>query len=244
MSGHSKWSTIKRQKAINDQARGKVFSKLAKAISIAVKTGGGGNPDANAKLRMAIETAKSENMPKINIDRAIEKASTQGENLEEIIYEGFGLNGVGILVEAATDNRNRTAQEIKGIFERGGGTMAGPGSVLFNFEHKGEIGVRTADVNADMLKVIDLGVEDVEENDHELSIYVNAQATHETVEKLESSGFVILSSKLIQKPKNIVIITQQKEATKLLALLENLEDSDDVQNVYTNANFSENLELT
>lgn len=138
MSGHSKWSTIKRQKAVTDQARGKIFSKLSKAISVAVKTGGSDNPDFNPKLRVAVETAKASNMPKSNIDRAIQRASEVGD-LTEVLYEGFGPYGVGVVVEATTDNKNRTSQEIKTIFDRSGGNLGGPGSVMFNFVKKGMI---------------------------------------------------------------------------------------------------------
>lgn len=239
MSGHSKWSTIKRQKAVNDQARGKVFSKFAKAITIAVKTGGGDNPDANYKLRMVVEAAKAENMPKINIERAISKANSGTEQIEEILYEGFGPYGMGVLVEVATDNKNRTAQEIKGLFERGGGSMGGPGSVGFNFETKGELRVqKVADSDSQLLKLIDLGVEDVDDDGGELVAYVAPELTHALQLKVEQEGFVVLSASIIKKPKMLHEL-DQKQAEKAVEFLHKLEDNEDVQNVYTNADFSQ-----
>src|SRR3990167_7017413 len=135
MSGHSHFSTIKRQKAANDAVKGNLFSKMARSIMLAAK--GGADPDMNFKLRVEIDKARAASMPKENIERAIAKATTEAANLEEITYEGFGPNGVGVLVEAATDNKNRTAQEMKNVFEKAGGSLAGPGAVSFNFEHKG-----------------------------------------------------------------------------------------------------------
>ncbi len=148
MSGHSHYATIKRQKGMKDAAKGKVFSKMGRAITIAVKSGGGiSDPNANYKLRMAVDAARAVNMPKENIERAISKAAGHSQSLDEIIYEGFGPGGVGIIVEAATDNRNRTAQEIKNIFERGGGNLGGPGSVAFNFDPKGLIVVKKGEAS-------------------------------------------------------------------------------------------------
>src|SRR3989344_6041026 len=144
MSGHSKWATIHRSKEVKDAKRGNLFAKMGRAISIAVKAGGGPDPSANFKLRVAIEKARAADMPKENIERAIAKAS-EGGALEEVTYEGFGPGGIGVIVEAATDNKNRTAQEIKNAFERGGGNLAGPGSVSFNFEQKGFLLVKKTD---------------------------------------------------------------------------------------------------
>ena len=239
MSGHSKWSTIKRQKEANDQARGKVFSKLAKLITIAVKTGGGENPDTNSKLRMAIEVAKTENMPKANIERAISKGTSSSESLEEIEYEGFGPFGVGLIIETATDNKNRTAQEMKGILERGGGTLAGPGAVSFNFEHRGELVIKkSAEADEQMLALIDLGVEDIEEDEGEFIIYTSPDSTHSIKEKLEKAGYGVVSARLVKKPKSTVELDEAK-SEKLIGLLEKLQDNDDVQNVYTSADFKQ-----
>ena len=138
MSGHSHYATIKRKKDSTDAVKGMIFSKHSKAIQVAIKTGGSPDPDTNAKLRFTIDQAKSDNMPKANIDRILAKASEAG-NLDEVTYEGYGANGIAVIVNTATDNRNRTSQEIKNIFERGGGSLAGPGAVSFNFESKGLI---------------------------------------------------------------------------------------------------------
>src|SRR3990170_358602 len=153
MSGHSKWSTIKRKKATTDMVRGKLFSKISKTIATAVKGGGSNNPETNSKLRVAIEEARAANMPKANVERALKKG---GEgNVSEFTYEGFGPGGISVIVEGATDNRNRTGQEIKGIFERGGGSLAGPGAVSFNFKQKGLILVeKGADPQSQMLSMI------------------------------------------------------------------------------------------
>jgi len=171
MSGHSHYATIKRQKALTDAARGNVFSKHAKAIMIAAK--GGGDPESNFKLRVAIDKARAENMPKDNIERAIAKATSEGGVLTEAVYEGFGPSGVAVIVEAATDNKNRTAQEIKNLFERGGGSLAGPGAVSFNFESKGFLLIKkTSDPDSQMLTIIDMGVEDITDSVDGLEVYV------------------------------------------------------------------------
>lgn len=235
MSGHSKWSTIRRKKEVNDQARGRLFSKLSKAISIAVKSGGGPNPDMNLRLKVAIETARTENMPKENIDRAISKAS-EAANLEEVTYEGFGPGGVGVIVEAATDNRNRTVQEIKQIFDRSGGTLGTPNSVAFNFETSGMI-LLPANVGKDeaqLLKLIDLGVEDISAEEDGVYVYTKVNELHNIRQMLAQEGFEVESGNIVRRPKVIVNISPEKEDT-LQSLLEKLEDHDDVQNVFTNA---------
>lgn len=174
MSGHSHYATIKRQKESKDAARGNIFSKLTRAIQIAVKTGGGPDPDSNSKLRVVMEKAGAANMPKENIERAILKASSEAENVEEATYEGFGPSGVSIIVVTATDNRNRTGQELKNLFERAGGSLAGPGAVSFNFENKGFMLVqKTANPESQILTLIDLGVEEVEETEDGIEVYVS-----------------------------------------------------------------------
>ncbi len=235
MSGHSKWSTIKRQKEANDQAKGKVFSKLVNAISVAVKTGGGVDPETNHKLRMAIDSAKAANMPKQNIDRAIENAGRSGEILEEVMYEGFGPEGVGILVEAATDNRNRTGAEIRNIFEKRGGNLGTPGSVSFNFEKQGFLLIqKESDVETQMLSLMDFDLLDLKEADDGIEIYVHANKLYETKTDLEKQGYNVSKAELVQVPKTTLNIS--KEASlKLTGLLEALEDHDDVQKVFVNA---------
>jgi len=241
MSGHSHYSTIKRQKESNDAARGAVFSKLTRAITVAVKSGGGSSPDSNYKLRMAIDKAKSLNMPKANVERAISKG-VGGGVLEEVTYEGFGPGGVAVMVEVATDNRNRSGQEIKNIFEKGGGNLAGPGAVSFNFEPKGFLVIKK-DKNAEeqMLALIDLGVEDIEETSDGIEVYVEATILSQTKEKLEKNGFKINSMELVQKPKNYQSITGEKKANKILSFLETLEKNEDVQKVFANFDIAEDI---
>ncbi len=243
MSGHSHYSTIKRQKGLKDAAKGKVFSKMAMAIQIAVKTGGGGDPDGNSKLRVAIEQARAVNMPKANIDRAISAASAKAANVEEITYEGFGPAGIGILVVVATDNRNRTAQEIKNMFEKVGGSMGGPNSVAFNFDSKGLILLAKdmSDSEGQMLKLIDAGVEDIEEAGDVLEVYVAPDKLFSTKNQLSDMGFSINSFELIKKPINFVAIGEVSQAQKVLNFLETLEDHDDVQKVFANVDIPQDV---
>jgi len=240
MSGHSKWSTIKHQKAVNDAKKGKIFSKLVKAISLAVKTGGGTNPDSNAKLRVAIDQAKAANMPKNNIDRAIDKAGSDAENLVEITYEGFGPYGVNIIINAATDNKNRTSAELKFLLEKTGGGLGGPGSVSFNFEPKGYIFVKTKkDPDDDSLVLIDLGIEDLEVLNEGIEIYTPYSKLFDVKGAVEKAGFEILEADLVQKPKTLEVVDDEKKVTKLLNFFETLENHDDVQKVFSNADMPE-----
>ena len=240
MSGHSHWATTHRQKEINAAKRGNLFSKLSRAISIAVKSGGV-NIDANLKLRVAVDKARVASMPKENIDRAISRA-VGGETLEEITYEGFGPNGIGVIVEAATDNRNRTAQEIKNIFEKGGGSLAGPNSVAFNFENKGFLVVKkTANPDAAMLAFIDAGAEDIEETSDSFVLYLPLDKLSEVKAKLSSQSFEIFSIELTLKPKNLIRILDVQSASKILSFLASFEEHDDVQKVYSNADIPESL---
>lgn len=233
MSGHSKWSTIKRQKAANDNARGKAFSKLVRGITIAAKAGG---PDlaSNYKLRIAVDNARAENMPKDTIDRAINKAKGS-ETLEEVTYEGFGPGGVGLLVHVATDNRNRTAQEVKSIFDRSGGSLGGPGSVSFNFEPKGYIEVKKlASPDNQILALIDLGVEELEETEEGIDVYIKAQELFNTKSKVEELGYKVLAADLVQKPKARISL-EQKDKEKFFQLVASLESLEEVQNIFNNA---------
>jgi YebC/PmpR family DNA-binding regulatory protein len=242
MSGHSHYATIKRQKGLKDAARGKIFSKMARAIAIAVKAGGNSDPEANYKLRMVVDAARAVNMPKENIERAITRAGSEAENLEEVTYEGFAGGGVGVIVEAATDNRNRTAQEIKNIFERGGGNLAGPGSVSFNFEPKGLIVIKKkANKDEQILTLIDAGVEDFEETDDAIEVYVSADKLNEVKKLLEAKGFEIISFELVRKPKNMQDVSDLATAQKVLKLLDSLEEDDDVQKVYANVDIPDEI---
>lgn len=242
MSGHSKWSTIKRQKEATDIKRGKIFSKLAKAITIAAREGS--DPESNFKLRLEIERAKEANMPKENIERAIAKARGEGEEgqLEEIIYEGYGPEGVAVIVEAATDNRNRTTAEVKNIFERGGGSLGGPGAVSYQFKPMGLITVKKSDnPNEQILKIIDLGVEDVEEASDALEVYTQSKGLGQVREKLIENGFEVLSAELVQQAKNEVFINQPQKATRVLKFMDNFQEHDDIQRAFANFNIPEEI---
>jgi len=235
MSGHSHFSTIKRQKEANDAAKGKVFSKMGRAISIAVKEGGGGDPDSNFKLRIAVEAARAANMPKANIERAIENAAAVGDS-EQIMYEGFGPGGIQVMAEVSTDNRNRTAQEMKNVFEKNGGNMGGVGSVSFNFEPKGLIFVAPKNnKDEDMLLLIDLGAEDVVDAPDGIEIYVAPTKLFEEKKKFEDAGFSVISAELVQKPKTTMEITDAAQREKISNFIEALDDNEDIQKVYTNA---------
>jgi len=235
MSGHSHYSTIKRQKESKDAQRGKLFSKLTRAISIAVKTGGGPDPDSNHKLRVAVEAAKNANMPKGNIERALKKASGEGESIDEVKYEGFGPGGIAVFAEAATDNRNRTAQVIKNLFEKWGGSLGGPGSVSFNFEPKGLIVVeKKGDVENQMLELIDYQADDVEETADGIEVYCPVDKLHDVKNSLIKGGFKVMSAELIQRPKSMHEVSDEKIAGKALGFMDAIEDQEDIQQVFTN----------
>lgn len=232
MSGHSKWSTIKRQKESTDIKRGLLFSKLARAITIAAREGV--NPDANFKLRLAIDRARAANMPKDNIERAITRA-VGGAAVEEVTYEGYGPSGVAVVVQAVTDNKNRTAQEIKNLFERGGGRLGNPGSVSYQFEELGQLLVqKTSSPEEQMLALIDAGVEDLEETPDGIEIFVNTRELSSLREKINELGFEVVSSELVLRPKNLITINNPSGAQKVISFLENIQAHDDVQNVWAN----------
>lgn len=233
MSGHSHYATIKRQKSANDAAKGNLFSKLARAIMIAAKSGP--DPDMNFKLRFEIDKAREASMPKENIERAIAKATTEAANLSEVAYEGFGPGGVAIIVQVATDNKNRTAQEIKNIFDRGGGSLAGPGAVSFNFEPEGFMLVKKTDQpEEEMLKLIDAGVEDVNETVDGIEVYVAPDKLGEMHKALSNAGFEVTLAELQMKPKNLQMISDPNEVKKVTGLIDSLEELEDVQKVFTN----------
>ncbi len=245
MSGHSKWSTIKRQKQAGDQKRGLLFSKLANAITIAVREGGGTtDPGTNFKLRLVVDRAKAANMPKENIDRAIDRAIGPGAStLEEILYEGYGSGGVAILVEVATDSRARTMQEVKNVFDRSGGTLAAKGSVAYLFTHVGlitaEKGARTSDQLFSI--VVESGADDFEEHGDTIEIYTQANKLHEVKEKLTASGMVIVDAELTYRPINSVQIVEREKADKILHFMNTLEELDDVQKVYANFDIHDDI---
>ena len=235
MSGHSHYATIHRQKELKDAQKGKIFSKLAKEIAIAVKSGGGPDPASNFKLRMIIEKARAANMPKDNVDRAMTRGQSATENIDESTYEGFGPGGIAVMVTTATDNKNRTGQEIKNLFERVGGSLGGPGSVSFNFESKGfMVANKEGSKEEQMLALIDLGVEDVEETEDGIEVYTAPDKLSETRKQLEEAGFTVTDVEMYMKPKNLITVSNVADAQKALGFLDTLNEQDDVQKVYAN----------
>jgi len=235
MSGHSHFATIKRQKMSKDAKKGNLFGKLSKMISIAIKSGGSANPDMNFKLRVAIDKAKQENMPKENIDRILKNAENKADSLEEITYEGFGPFGVAFVVETATDNKNRTAQDMKNIFEKNGGALGGPNSVLYNFENKGFILVaKNDDPDSQTLSLIDLGVEDFEIVEDGIEVYLPVDKFKAISDEITKKGFEIKRQEIIFKPKNYMEINDPEKIAKLEKAIEAFEEHDDVQRVFTN----------
>ncbi len=237
MSGHSKWATIKRQKGANDAKRGVLFTKLSKAISIAVQQGGGiGDPGQNFKLRLAVDAARAGNMPKENIERAIERAmGKNGVAMEEVVYEGFAPGGVGIIVEAATDNKNRTTSEVSNIFNKNGGNMGQPGSVSYQFKQMGQIIVEKNGKSIDdiFLEAADAGAEDVEDADTEIFVYTNPSELAKVRDALTQKGLTVKEMELTWKP-TITVDLDDEAAEKVMNMLERLEDLDDVQKTYSN----------
>ncbi len=242
MSGHSKWSTIKHQKGAADAKRGAMFTKLSRDIALAVRDGGGPDPDINFRLRLAVDKAKSNNMPQDNIARAIKRASGDGdsnENLEQVMYEGYGPGGGAILLQALTPNRNRTAADVRSAFSRGGGNLGESGCVAWNFESKGLI---TLEINDEArgeevgLLAIDAGADDVKMEDGLLEIFTIPEELLEVRRVVESAGAAPGSAEISMVPKSTVLLGE-KEAEQTLKLLDNLEDLADVQKAYTNADF-------
>lgn len=241
MSGHSKWATIKRQKGANDLKRGQLFTKLSKAITLAVKQGGNiSDPDSNFKLRLAIEAARVENMPKENIERAIARAaSKQDENIEEVVYEGFGPGGFSLLVEAATDNKQRTVSEVKNVFDKNGGNMGTQGSVMYQFEKKGILIFDRGEMSLDdiFLLVSDSGAEDFEESGKEIIIYTKTSDLAKVREYLLKQNITILNAELIYRPLNLLPL-DKVHSEQAISFVEKMEDLGDVQKVYANFELS------
>jgi len=237
VSGHSKWSTIKRKKGALDAKRGKIFTRLIKEITVAARMGGG-DPEGNPRLRSAVATAKSENMPKDNIERAIKKGTgeLEGAVYEEISYEGYGPGGVAVLVDCMTDNKNRTVADIRHFFSKSGGNLGEAGCVSWMFDKKGSILVDKDIIGEEELmdKALEAGAEDVVEEDNVYQV-VTAPDDFEAVrEALESGGVKFIEASVSMIPQNVVEITEEKPARQILKLLESLEEHDDVQNVFAN----------
>lgn len=237
MSGHSKWSTIKRKKAAIDAKRGKIFTKLLKEITVAAKEKGG-DPDANPRLRLAINTAKSNNMPMDNINRAIKKGTgeLEGVNYEEINYEAYGPHGVAVIVECLTDNKNRTVADLRHLISKNAGNMGESGSVAWMFERKGVISIKKNLINEDDLMelILEAGADDLK-SDEEFFEVVSSIENFETVRKtLEGKGIEMDDASLQYLAKDM-ITKEGKEAEDVIKFVEAIEDNDDVQNVYSNA---------
>ncbi len=239
MSGHSKWSTIKRQKGAADVKRGAVFTKISNAITIAVKQGGGvSDPNQNPRLRLAVELARTSNMPKDNIERAIQRAMQKGEGeLQEVTYEGFAPGGVSVLVEAATDNTNRTTAEVKSLFNKAGASFAQPGAVSYQFKNVGEISLNKNGKSIDDIFLIaaEAGADDIEDRGDEAFVYTSVQNLNSVKESLTSQGLEITSADLSRKPVTTVEV-EDSVKEKIFDFLSNLETIDDVLKVYSNIN--------
>ena len=243
MSGHSKWSTIKRQKGVADAQRGQLFTKLSKQIIISAKQGGPA-PNGNFRLRMAVQKARENNMPADNIDRAIKRATGGGDGIEmsEITYEGYGPAGTAVIVEVATDNRNRTVAEVRNVFARAGGSLGESGSVAWNFDSRGLISVVSNGQDSDevALYAIDAGAEDVQVGDDTIEVYTAPGDLEKVKKALEDHKLKVESAESARVPKTTVQL-DEKSAIQMLRLVEKLEALDDVQRVYFNAEFSDDV---
>ncbi len=241
MSGHSKWSSIKRQKGVNDAKRGAIFTRLAREIMVAAKQGGG-DPAANFKLRLAVQRAKQANMPNDNIDRAIAKATGAGEtdNLDEFTYEGYGPGGTAILVAVLTDNKNRTVSQVRQQFTRAGGNLGESGSVAWQFEPRGVITMPVNGHDPDdlALQAIDAGADDVQVMGEAVEVQTDPASLQAVREALESGGLEIENADFAMVPK-VSVELDTKTAHQAMRLIEELEELEDVQRVYSNAEFSD-----
>lgn len=244
MSGHSKWSQIKRQKGLADAKRGQTFTKIANAITIAVAQGGGiTDPSQNFRLRLVIEKARQVNMPKSNVERAIARAlpgKLAGEGLEEVVYEGFAPGGVAVLVEVATQNRQRTTPEIKNTFESFGGSLGTPGAVAYLFEQRGLINVKKNNLDELFLAAADAGAADIEELGDCVLVYTTAENLSK-IKDLLSQKFQVQDVEIVRKPLTLVKLEDKDIAAKVVSLVNKLEELDDVQKVYANFDIPEGL---
>lgn len=240
MSGHSKWSTIKRQKGAKDAARGAVFTRLGNAIAVAAKSGA--DPDMNFTLRLAIDKAKAANMPLANIQRSIDRGSGKlgGEQIQEVMYEGYGPGGVAILVECATDNLNRTYPEVRLAFSKHGGNIAEKGAVAFQFDRKGMIRVKGGGDDL-MLQVLDAGADDMTEDGDESIVYTDPKELAKVRDALKETGVEIIEAELTYVPNNTVEVIEGATAGKIMRLMDALESLDDVTNTHVNFDIDESL---
>jgi YebC/PmpR family DNA-binding regulatory protein len=241
MSGHSKWSTIKRQKGVKDAARGAVFTRIGNAIAVAAR--GGADPETNFSLRLAIDQAKAANMPTANIQRSIDRGSGKlgGDAIQEVTYEGYGPAGTAVIVECATDNLNRTFPEVRLAFSKHGGRIAEKGSVAFQFASKGMIRVKGSGDDL-LLQVIEAGGDDVQEDtDGESVIYTEPKELAKVRDSLREQGVAVLEAELTYVPSTIVEVTDKETAGKVMRLMDTLDDIDDVTNTYVNFEIDDSL---
>jgi YebC/PmpR family DNA-binding regulatory protein len=243
MSGHSKWSTIKRQKGAADAKRGQLFTKLAREIAVAAREGLP-DPDLNVRLRLAVDRARAANMPKDNIERAIERAAgaSNTDNFDEVFYEGYGPGGTALMIQAMTDNRNRTVGEVRALLTRSGGTLGESGSVGWMFDHVGLIELEANGTDPDELALvaIDVGASDVQVEDGSVAVFTETQDLHKVGQALQEAGFALGSSQLTMRPKTLVT-PEPEVAVKAIRLVERLEDLDDVQEVFTNLEITDDV---
>lgn len=240
MAGHSKWAKIHRGKAVEDAKRGAIFTKLGNNIALAAKNGD--DPDLNFSLRLAIEKAKQANMPANNIQKAIDRGSGKlgGEQIQEVMYEGYGPGGVAILVECATDNINRTYPAVRTVFSKSGGNIAEKGAVAFQFKHRGVIRIKGVGEET-LLKVLDSGAEDAAEEDEETIAYTDPKELAKVRDNIKEQKLEIIDAELSYEPDNLVKVEDKSTAGKVLRLMETLEDLDDVTKTHTNFDIPEEL---
>lgn len=241
MSGHSKWQTIKRKKGAEDAKRGQKFTKLSKAIAVAAREGGD-DPETNFHLRLAIDKAKTANMPNANIDKAVARGAgkLEGEQLQEVLYEGYGPGGIAIIVEGVTDNKNRTSSDVRTAFSKHGGNMAETGAVQYQFKRLGIITIDTDDPDTVTLEAIDVGASDVfTDEEGVVTVYTDPKELKSVQSKL--SNFSITSAEVGYVPEHTVMIEDEATAKKTLKLMDALEDLDDVTNTYSNFDIAEGL---
>jgi len=238
MSGHSKWNNIQKTKGAADAKRSQIFTKIAREMIVAVKAGGSGDPNNNSRLATVIAKARAANMPNDNIKRTIEKAVGSGnaDAYEAVTYEGYGPGGVAVIVEALTDNRNRTAPTVRHIFDKYGGNLGATGCVSWSFDQKGVIVIEREDLDEDtvMMDALDCGADDMTAEEECFEIYTDPAAFGGVLEKLEEKGYAFLSAKVEMVPQNYVKLEKEEDIKHMEKLIELMEDDDDVQNVYTN----------
>ncbi len=242
MAGHSKWSQIKRKKGANDQKRGAIFSKLSKEITVAAKLGGG-DPNMNPRLRQAILTAKGESMPNDNIDRAVKKGTGELEGAsayEEGFYEGYGPDGIAILLETLTDNKNRTAAEVRALFTKNNGNLGAPGSVAWMFHRKAYFYLPGAEEESVLEATLDAGAEDLDSDENGVELYAPLESFDPVLRAIEKAGLKMETAKISSFPENTTELPDEK-ALKVLHLIELLEEHEDVQNVYHNLSITDSL---